>query len=109
MYVTGWSRYPEPDWLASLAFKSDGYYTAGNLERPDVDALVELGASLYEIEERKRVYNEINRTVLDEAWVVPLLYGVHYAAAPKTVGNLDLLMGWDGKMDVSRIYLRGER
>jgi len=106
MYLTGWSRYPEPDWLASLAFKSDGYYNAGNLERPEIDRLVEKGASLYEIGERKAVYNEINRTVLGEAWLVPLLYGVNYAAALRKIGNLDLLMGWDGKMDVSRIYFR---
>ena len=105
MYVTGWSRYPEPDWLASLAYKSDGYYNAGNLERPEIDRLVEKGASLYEIEARQQVYNEINETVLGEAWFVPLLYGVNYAAAPKRVRNLDRLMGWDGKMTLREIWV----
>ena len=52
MYLTSWSRYPEPDWLASLAYKSDGFYNAANLPRPDVDRLVELGAASYDIEER---------------------------------------------------------
>lgn len=105
MYLTGWSRYPEPDWLASLAYKSDGYYNAGNLERPEIDRLVEKGASLYDIEARKEVYNEINRTVLSEAWFTPLLYAVNYAAAPRKVRNLDRLMGWDGKMDLREIWL----
>ncbi len=106
MYITTWSRYPEPDWLASLAYKSDGYYNAANLLRPDIDALVERGASLWELEKRKTVYRELNAIVLDEAWLVPLLYGANYAAAPRNVHNLDRLMGWDGKMNLKQIWLR---
>lgn len=105
MYITGWSRYPEPDWLASLAYKSDGYYNAGNIERPDVDALVEKGASLYDVESRKEVYRELNQLVLDEAWYVPLIYTANYAGAPHYVHNLDKLMASDGKMDFRRIWL----
>ena len=105
MFVTSWSRYPEPDWMASLAYKSDGYYNPGNVLRPDVDALVELGASFYDNAARKRVYIELNRTVLGEAWFTPLLYGVTYAAAPRRVRNLDQLMGWDGKMNFVNIWL----
>jgi peptide/nickel transport system substrate-binding protein len=106
MYLSGWSRYPEPDWLASLAYKSDGYYNAGNAPRPDVDALVEAGASLYAVSERKVVYDELNALILREAWFTPLLYGVNYAAAPQRVRNLDRLMGWDGKMDLREIWLQ---
>ena len=105
VYITGWSRYPEPDWIASLAFKSDGFYNAGNVLRPDVDALVALGASLYERPERERVYRDLNALILREAWYVPLLYGVNYAAGPKRVRNLDTLMGWDGKMNLREIWL----
>jgi peptide/nickel transport system substrate-binding protein len=104
LYITSWSRYPEPDWLASLAYKSDGYYNPGNVDRPDVDALVDQGASLYDIAERKAVYGELNALVLDEAWYVPLIYGVFHAAAPKKVSNLDTLMSWDGKMNVRHIW-----
>ena len=86
-------------------YKSDGYYNAGNLERPDIDRLVERGASLYELAERKAVYQELNAIVLDEAWYVPLLYGVNYATAPRKVRNLERLMGWDGKMNLRRIWL----
>ncbi|MCZ6887158.1 MAG: ABC transporter substrate-binding protein [Gammaproteobacteria bacterium] len=106
MYLTGWSRYPEPDWIASLAFKSDGYYNAGNLPRPDIDRLVETGASLYDLDARKRIYRQINQTVLGEAWFVPLLYGINYAAAPKKIRNLDQLMGWDGKMSLRKIWIK---
>ena len=106
MYLTAWSRYPEPDWLASLAYKSDGYYNAANLARPDVDALIEKGASLYDVAERKRVYEELNALILGEAWFMPLLYSVNYAAAPAKVQNLDRLMGWDGKMFLREIWLK---
>ena len=105
LYVTSWSRYPEPDWVASLAYKSDGYYNAGNVLRPDVDRMVQLGASLYSIEDRRRVYHELNALVLDEAWFVPMLYGVTHAAAPARVRNLDTLIGWDGKMNLRQIWL----
>ncbi len=105
LYLTGWSRYPEPDWIASLAYKSDGYYNAANLPRADVDALVEEGATYYDIDKRKRVYKKLDEIVLGEAWYVPLLYGVNYAAAPKKIGNLDRLMGWDGKMTLREIWI----
>lgn len=105
MYMTTWSRYPEPDWLASLAYKSDGFYNAGNLERPDIDALVAEGASLYDLADRKAVYDQLAAKVLEEAWYVPLLYDVNYAAAPKRVHNLDRLMGFDGKMNLRELWI----
>ena len=105
LYLTGWSRYPEPDWIASLAYKSDGFYNAANLPRPDVDALVEQGASYYHLPDRLRVYRELNALVLREAWFVPLLYGINYAAAPRRVRNLDRLMGWDAKMNLREIWM----
>ncbi len=105
VYLTSWSRYPEPDWLASLAYKSDGFYNAANIQRDDVDALVARGAQAYDLEVRKRAYHELNALVLREAWYVPLLYSTTYAAAPKRVRNLDRLIGWDGKMFLREIWL----
>ena len=71
MYLTTWSRYAEPDWLGSLAYKSDGYYNAANLERPDIDALVESGAGFYETSKRRETYLKLNEIILREAWFVP--------------------------------------
>ena len=36
LFITSWSRYPEPDWMASLAYKSDGYYNPGNVLRVNI-------------------------------------------------------------------------
>ena len=62
-------------------------------------------ASCAALAERKAVYDELNALILREAWFTPLLYTVNYAAAPHKVGNLDKLMGWDGKMTLREIYL----
>jgi ABC-type transport system substrate-binding protein len=105
LYLTQWGRYPEPDGIASYAYKSDGFYNAAKLDRPDVDGLVEQGASLYDKTDRIAVYRELDALILDEAWVVPMLYGTFYAAAPLKVHNLDRLMAADGKMDLRRIWL----
>lgn len=105
IYLTSWSRYPEPDQVASLTYTSDGYYNSGKTSRPDVDKLVEEGASLYDQAERKKIYNQINDIVLEEAWHVPMLYRVTYAAAPKYVRNLDTLIGWDGKTNLRSIWI----
>jgi peptide/nickel transport system substrate-binding protein len=105
IYLTSWSRYPEPDWVASLNYKSDGYYNAGKASRPDVDQLVAEGASIYDQEQRKKIYHKINDIVLGEAWMMPLLYTITYAAAPRYVQNMDTLIGWDGKISLRSIYL----
>ena len=106
MYLTTWSRYAEPDWLGSLAYKSDGYYNAANLDRPDIDALVEEGAALYDTEKRRKTYLKLNRIILEEAWFVPLLYGVNHLAGPNKVKNIDRVMGWDGKMNFRYVWLK---
>ena len=106
VYLTTWSRYAEPDWLGSLAYKSDGYYNAANLNRPDVDALVEQGAAFYKTEDRRKTYLKLNEIILREAWFVPLLYGVNHLAGPKKVRNIDRVMGWDGKMNFRYVWLK---
>ncbi len=35
VYSTSWSLYPEPDWIASLCYKSDGYYNPGKTAHPE--------------------------------------------------------------------------
>ncbi|HSI01966.1 MAG TPA: hypothetical protein VLA02_15280, partial [Reyranella sp.] len=90
----------------SLAYKSDGFYNAGKVKRPDVDALVEQGAAFYDIADRKKVYRKIDEIVLGEAWYVPLLYGVTCAAAGARVQNLDTLLANDGKYNLRELWLK---
>ena len=106
MMSTGWSRYPEPDWIASLCYKSTGYYNASKAPRPDMDKLIQQGASTYDIAERKAIYRKINEIVLDEAWYVPMLYGVSYAGAWRKVQGTDTLFGWDAKFLMKELWLK---
>jgi len=106
LYNTSWSRYPEPDWIASLCYKSKGYYNPDNLERPDMDKLIEAGASSYDMNERKAIYRKINEIVLGEAWVIPYIYGVSYVASWKKVQGMDTYFSWDAKMLLKEISFK---
>ena len=105
MYSTGWSRYPEPDWIASLCFRSKGYYNPDNLERPDMDELVKAGAASYDMNERKAIYRKVMEITLGEAWVVQYIYGVSYIASWKRVGGMDKFFSWDAKWLLKELSL----
>ena len=105
LFLTGWSRYPEPDWIGSLNYKSDGYYNVAKLHDARMDALIEDGASTFDLDKRKAIYRKVDEIVLGEAWFVPLLYGVNYAAAPKRVMGLNSVFGWDAKMSLHRLWI----
>jgi len=105
LFWTSWSRYPEPDWLAGLAYKSDGYYNPGKLTRADVDALVAKGAASYDIKERQATYRQIQEIVLGEVWTIPTLYGVGYVGYWKDrVGGLENFYGWDAKWQLRYLW-----
>ena len=106
LYITSWSRYPEPDWNASLIYRSDGYYNAGKVKHPTLDGLIDEGAAVADIAKRKPVYRKIDEIVLGEAHMVPMLYGVTYAAARKHVMGIENVFGWDAKMALHRMWLR---
>jgi ABC-type transport system substrate-binding protein len=106
LFLTSWSRYPEPEWVASLIYRSDGYYNAGKVKDDRLDALIDSGVAVADIAQRKPIYRKIDEIVLGEAIMVPLLYGVTYAAAQKTVMGVDDVFGWDAKMNLHRIWLK---
>lgn len=111
LYLTSWSRYPEPDWIASLNYKSNGYYNPAKLNPaklpyPELDRLIEAGAASYNLEERKKIYRKVNEIVLTDAWFVPMIYGVTHAGAATKVQNLDTLFGWDAKFELRHLWIR---
>jgi peptide/nickel transport system substrate-binding protein len=106
LFLTSWSRYPEPDWNASLIYKSDGYYNPGKLKDARVDALIDEGAAISDIANRKPIYRQIDEIELGEARMVPLLYGVSNATAPNNVIGLDGLFGWDAKFSFKQVSLK---
>ncbi len=106
LFLTSWSRYPEPDWNASLIYRSDGYYNAGKVKNAALDALIDEGAATVDLEKRKVIYRKVDEIVLGEALMVPEIYGITYAAAAKHVMGLDQVFGWDAKMYLHRMWLK---
>lgn len=106
VFLTSWSRYPEPDWIAALNYSSTGYYNASKAKDPRMDALIEAGAAEVDIAKRKVIYRKVDEIVLGEGWITPLIYGVTYAAAPKKVQGLDSVFGWDAKFNLHQMWLK---
>jgi ABC-type transport system substrate-binding protein len=106
VFLTSWSRYPEPDWIASSNFKSGGYYNPTKQTNAELDALIVQGASVYDKAKRKEIYAKINDIELGQVIWRPMLYSVTYAAAPKKVQNLKSMLAWDGKMSLKNLWIR---
>ena len=92
--------------MASLIYRSDGYYNAGKRRDDRLDALVDEGVSVADIPRRKPIYRKIDEIALAEAHMVPMLYGVTHAVAPKRVMGLDEVFAWDAKMSLHRMWLK---
>lgn len=106
MYSHGWSRYPEPDWIAGMVLRSSGYYNSDNLERPDMDELVKAGASSYDQKERKAIYRKAMEIALGEAWFLQYIYSVSYVSSWKKVGGMDTFFSWDAKWLFKELYFK---
>ncbi|WP_027515787.1 ABC transporter substrate-binding protein [Bradyrhizobium sp. WSM1417] len=106
LYLTSWSRYPEPDIIASTNLKSGGYYNPSKQANAELDALIQQGASTYDQAKRKEIYAKINGIVLGQALWHPMLYTVAYVAAPKKIQNLNSLLAWDGKFSLKNIWIK---
>ncbi len=106
LFLTSWSRYPEPDVIASTNYKSGAYYNASKQVNSELDALIQQGASTYDQSKRKEIYARINDIELSQVLWRPMLYSVTHAAAPKKVQNLKSLLTWDGKMRLKNLWIK---
>ena len=92
--------------IASLDFKSGGYYNASKQVNKEADDLIEQGAATYDQNKRKAIYSKVNNIMVGQVLWHPLLYGVTYAAAPKKIQNMDKLLAADGKMAFKYIWIK---
>jgi peptide/nickel transport system substrate-binding protein len=106
VFLTSWSRYTEPDVIASLDFKSGGYYNASKVINKEVDDLIGEGAATYDQAKRKEIYNRINDTMLGQVLWHPLVYAVTYAAGSNKIQNMNTLLAADGKMSLKYLWVR---
>lgn len=80
--LTSWSRYPEPDIIASTNFKSGGYYNPSKQANAELDALIQQGVSTYD-QAKKEIYAKVNDIVLGQVLWHPMLYGCHTTPLPR--------------------------
>jgi len=104
MTVTGWSRYPEPDWIASLAYTEDGRYNPadGNGAKgpihPDLDQLVSDARATFDVEERREYYAQINDIIVGEGNFYTMLDGVNFTGVRNAIQNAEeTLFNGEGK------------
>ena len=111
MAVTGWSRYPEPDWIASLAYTSTGYYNPnGPVDvpspiHPDLDGLIADARQTFDIEERKALYAKVNDIIVGEGHYYTMLYGVNFTGVRNAIQNAEAtLFNGEGKWQTRWLY-----
>ena len=104
MTLTGWSRYPEPDWIASLAYTSNGFYNPTGPQdqlspiHPDLDDLVAAGRATFDTEERREIYGKVNDIIVGEGHFYTMLYTVGYTAVRSPIQNArETLYNGEGK------------
>lgn len=107
LYLTPWSRRPEPDWIATQLYKSDGYYNASKLPDTRVDDLVIKGASEYDTAKRKTIYRQLQEITLDECWVVPGLYtNMYWGYWKNKIGGVENFFTWDTYGDLRYVWVK---
>jgi peptide/nickel transport system permease protein/peptide/nickel transport system substrate-binding protein len=84
--LSAWTGRPDPTLTFSLMFGKDSYYNAGRVEvSPELSAtLLETRAS-QDIEERKKAFAKVQRLVLENAAVAPLVFQFELDAMTKKV------------------------
>ena len=104
MTLTGWSRYPEPDWIASLAYTETGVYNPTADQEtpspihPDLDQLVSDARATFDVEERRDLYRQVNDIIVGEGHFYTMLYGVNFTGVRNAIQNAEeTLFNGEGK------------
>ena len=111
MTLTGWSRYPEPDWIASLAYTETGLYNPTGAQdtpspiHPDLDQLVSDARATFDVEERREFYRRINDIIVGEGHFYTMLYGVNFTGVRNAIQNAEETMfNGEGKWQTRWLY-----
>ena len=111
MTLTGWSRYPEPDWIASLAYTETGVYNPTAPQdtpspiHPDLDQLVSDARATFDVEERRQLYAQVNDIIVGEGHFYTMLYGVNFTGVRNAIQNAEqTLFNGEGKWQTRWLY-----
>ena len=98
IYFTGSTHQADPDLTISQYYREKGAFNSSYKPMPDVEPLVAKAKESYDLNERKKLYSEIQKIAADQVYSVILLnYGVRFNHANKKVGNMERLLGGESK------------
>jgi len=80
-----WTGRPDPDQTLRGMFHSTGFYNPGQHKNEKLEALMDQAASSYKVEDRKRVYAQIDQLLHDEALDPGLFFAPALEASSSTV------------------------
>lgn len=85
-FLSAWTGRPDPSQTYSLMFSKDAYYNAGRAPVPaELEAAIQASRASGDIDERKKAFSTIQRIVMDNAFVVPLVFQYELSAMTKKV------------------------
>lgn len=107
LFLTSWSLQSEPDQIASINYRSGGYYNPSKRVDAALDQLIDEGAGAYDLARRKQIYQQISDQMLERGLWCPLIYTVAYWAANRKVGNAqNFVSRSDGRYRMGEVWLR---
>jgi ABC-type oligopeptide transport system substrate-binding subunit len=89
MFLSSWTGRPDPATTFTLLFSENGYYNAGHVAAPAVDAAVAEANSLSETDQRQEPLATAAQAVNDEALYVPLIFRPFIVAWSTKVGGYE--------------------
>jgi ABC-type transport system substrate-binding protein len=104
-YFSAFSLRVDPDGMLGQFYTQKGGYNPGGA-LPEVEPLVVKARQIYDQNERKKLYSEIQQKALDMVYVViPLYYNNSRIHARKKVANVTAYYGGEGKPRYANLWL----
>lgn len=90
MFEIGWIMdYPDPEDVLDILFYSKSRQNSTQYNNPDVDAKLEAARTEQDTEKRLSIYQDVEKTVLQDAAWIPLFYGQTNALVKPYVKNFE--------------------
>jgi ABC-type transport system substrate-binding protein len=96
----------DPDANVSAYYVQDGAYNSGGAPTPMTEDLIVKARQTLDIEERKKLYTEIQKRALDQVYShVLMCYTISTTFVQPRVGNLSAYYGGEGKPRYAELWL----
>jgi len=105
--ISGWGMRVDPDGNCGQFYTQTGAYNAGQAPVPEVEPLIVKARQLYDQQERRKLYSEIQHKAVEQVYSNILFhYVIVQSHASTKVGNLDALYGGEGKPRYANLWIQ---